>query len=107
MNRITVRNRSAQRAAVVKALAHPSRIMIAEALADGERCVCELTELVGADMSTVSKHLTLMKSVGLIEAEKRGLNVYYRLSCPCFADFLRCVDLITRKQVTALQRIAG
>lgn len=81
--------------------------MIAEALADGERCVCELTELVGADMSTVSKHLTLMKSVGLIEAEKRGLNVYYRLSCPCFADFLRCVDLITRKQVTALQRIAG
>lgn len=81
--------------------------MIAEALADGERCVCELTELVGADMSTVSKHLTLMKSVGLIEAEKRGLNVYYRLSCPCFADFLRCVDLITRNQVTALQRIAG
>jgi ArsR family transcriptional regulator len=102
-----MRNKSVQRAAVVKALAHPSRIMIAEALADGERCVCELTDLVGADMSTVSKHLTLMKSVGLIEAEKRGLNVYYRLSCPCFSDFLRCVDLITRRQATALQRIAG
>lgn len=81
--------------------------MIAEALAEGERCVSELTDFIGADMSTVSKHLTLIKSVGLIEAEKRGLNVYYRLSFPCFPDFLRCVDLITRKQATALRRLAG
>lgn len=81
--------------------------MIAESLAEGERCVCELTELIGADMSTVSKHLALMKSVGLIEAEKRGLNVYYQLSCPCFSDFLRCVDLITRKQASTLRRVAG
>lgn len=101
------RDRSVQRAAVVKALAHPSRIMIAESLADGERCVCELTEVVGADMSTVSKHLALMKSAGLIEAEKRGLNVYYRLSCPCFSDFFRCVDRITRRQANALQRVAS
>ena len=102
-----LRDRSVQRAAVVKALAHPSRLIIAEALTDGERCVCELTDLIGADMSTISKHLALMKAVGLIEADKRGLNVYYRLSCPCFADFLRCVDLITRKQATALQRVAS
>jgi ArsR family transcriptional regulator len=81
--------------------------MIAESLADGERCVCELTEVVGADMSTVSKHLALMKSAGLIEAEKRGLNVYYRLSCPCFSDFFRCVDMITRRQANALQRVAS
>lgn len=107
MNSRLARTRSAQRATVVKALAHPSRLLIAEALADGERCVCELTELIGADMSTVSKHLTLMKAVGLIEADKRGLNVYYHLSCPCFSDFLRCVDLITRKQASTLQRIAG
>jgi DNA-binding transcriptional ArsR family regulator len=107
MNPKTMRNRSAQRAVVVKALAHPSRLMIAEALAGGERCVCELTELIGADMSTASRHLTLMKSVGLIESEKRGLNVYYRLSCPCFSDFLHCVDLITRKQADALQKVAG
>jgi len=107
MNDRILRNRSLQRAAVVKALAHPSRLMIAEALAEGERCVCDLTELVGADMSTVSKHLTLMKSVGIIQAEKRGLKVFYRLSCPCFSDFLRCVDLITRRHVTALQRLAS
>ncbi|MGA7882244.1 MAG: metalloregulator ArsR/SmtB family transcription factor, partial [Terrimicrobiaceae bacterium] len=75
--------RSELRAQVVKALAHPSRIVIAEALIDGEQCVCELTALVGADMSTVSKHLSIMKAAGLVEVEKRGLNVFYRLRCQC------------------------
>lgn len=107
MNPGAARKRSVRRATVVKALAHPSRLIIAETLANGERCVCELSELVGADMSTVSKHLTLMKSVGIVESEKRGLNVHYRLTCPCFSDFLHCVDLITHRQACALQRSAG
>jgi len=99
--------RSELRAQVVKALAHPSRILIAEALIDGEQCVCELTELVGADMSTVSKHLSIMKAAGLVEVEKRGLNVFYRLRCNCLGDFFRCVDSINRGQMVALQRAAA
>jgi DNA-binding transcriptional ArsR family regulator len=91
------RRRIELRAEVIKALAHPSRVLIIEALTDGERCVCELTELVGADISTVSKHLSVMKSAGLIVSEKRGQNQYYRLSCPCFMEFFRCVDLIVRE----------
>jgi ArsR family transcriptional regulator len=83
-----------RRANVIKALAHPSRVLIAEALIEGGRCVCELTELVGADMSTVSKHLSVMKNAGLVEIEKRGLNVYYRLRCRCLIEVFRCVDLI-------------
>ena len=89
------------RANVIKALAHPSRVLIAETLIDGERCVCELTELVGADISTVSKHLSVMKNAGLVEIEKRGLNVYYRLRCPCLMEFFRCVDLIVRNHRSA------
>lgn len=84
----------AQRAEIIKALAHPSRVLIAESLLEGERCVCELQKIVGADMSTVSKHLTLMRRAGLLVSEKRGLNIYYQLACPCFSDFFRCVDLI-------------
>jgi ArsR family transcriptional regulator len=90
------RSKSEIRAGVIKALAHPSRVTIAEALTGGERCVCELTELVGADMSTVSKHLSVMKNSGILEVEKRGLNQYYRLRCPCFTEFFRCVDFIAR-----------
>ena len=96
------RNRRVElRANVIKALAHPSRVLMTEALIDGERCVCELTELVGADISTVSKHLSVMKNDGLVEIEKRGLNVYYRLRCPCLMEFFRCVDLIVHNHRSA------
>ncbi len=85
-------DRHQRRVAIIKALAHPSRLSIAEALQDGEQCVCDLRELVGADLSTVSKHLTVMRAAGLLEMEKRGLNVYYRLKCPCLMNFFECVD---------------
>jgi ArsR family transcriptional regulator len=60
----------------------------------GELCVRELRDLVGADLSTVSKHLTLLRSAGVLVSEKRGLNVYYRLGCDCFGEFLSCVDQV-------------
>lgn len=88
---------SHRRAAVIKALAHPSRLLIADALQNGERCVCDLRELVGADISTVSKHLTVMRQAGLLEMEKRGLNVYYSLRCPCLMSFFQCVDSLAPK----------
>ena len=84
--------RSKRRVSIIKALAHPSRLAIAEALQSGEQCVCDLRELVGADLSTVSKHLTVMREAGLLEMEKRGLNVFYRLKCPCLLSFFEYVD---------------
>lgn len=100
----SAQSRSARRAAVIKALAHPSRLAIAEALEEGERCVCDLTDLVGADMSTVSKHLTVMRAAGLLDAEKRGLKVFYRLRCACLMSFLDCVDDLVPESKTRLKR---
>lgn len=82
----------ARRVEVIKSLAHPSRMLIAETLMSGEKCVCDLQALVGADMSTVSKHLTLMRKAGVLTCEKRGLNIYYSLACTCLGTFLRCLD---------------
>lgn len=99
-----------RRVAVIKALAHPSRLTIAEALQQGEQCVCDLRELVGSDLSTVSKHLTLMRQAGLVEMEKRGLNVYYRLRCPCLLSFLECVDSLApgvSKRIPTKSRMAA
>lgn len=81
-----------RQAAVMKALAHPSRMMIVHALMDNEPCVCELRDLLGQDMSTVSRHLAVLKNAGLVTEDKRGLYVYYRLTVPCIARFLGCVD---------------
>lgn len=95
------RTASKKRAAVIKALAHPSRLLIAEALMEGELCVCDLKELVGADMSTVSKHLAMMREAGVLVSDKRGLNIYYRLACDCLGDFLQCLDKLTPARATA------
>jgi DNA-binding transcriptional ArsR family regulator len=90
----TTRLRLEARARILKALAHPSRLLIVEELARGERCVCELTERVGADISTVSKHLSLLKSAGIVRDEKRGNQVWYELRCPCVLGFFDCVGAV-------------
>jgi ArsR family transcriptional regulator len=79
------------RAKVLKALAHPSRLYMVDVLSHGERCVCELTALVGADMSTVSKHLSVLKSAGIVSDDKRGMQVFYKLKMPCVLRFFDCV----------------
>ena len=82
------------RARVMKALAHPSRLFILDELSRGERCVCELTEMVGADVSTVSKHLTLLKKAGVVLDQRRGQQVFYRLRVPCVLNFFGCVEAV-------------
>jgi len=85
------------RAKVVKAMAHPTRLFIVDELSrSGERCVCELTEMIGADISTVSKHLSLLKAAGIVEDDKRGNMVYYRLGMPCVAQFFECIESVLR-----------
>ena len=79
-------------AKIIKAMAHPSRLFIIEELHKGERCVGELTEMIGAAFSTVSKHLSVLKNAGLLFDEKRGNSIYYTLRCPCVMDFIGCMD---------------
>ncbi len=88
--------RYANRAKVLKAMAHPSRLAMLEALADSEKCVCELQQLVGSDVSTVSKHLSLMKAAGLVEDRKEGLWVHYRLRVPCVLQFMCCIEAVLK-----------
>ena len=83
-----------ERAAVMKALAHPSRLFIVDELSRGERCVLELTELIGADISTVSKHLSRLKKAGIVLDDRRGAQVFYRLRVPCILNFFGCVEAV-------------
>jgi len=87
------------RARVLKALAHPTRLFIADELSRGERCVCELTAMIGADMSTVSRHLTMMKNAGIVDSEKRGAQIWYTLRVPCVLNFFNCVESIIKANV--------
>lgn len=83
-----------RRAAVLKAMGHPSRLAILEAIAAGERCVGELRAVVGSDLSTVSRHLGVLKNAGIIADRKQGLQVFYSLRVPCVLNFFGCVDAV-------------
>ena len=88
------RSRYQAKARMIKALAHPTRLFMVEELANGERCVCELRDMVGVDISTVSKHLSLLKAAGIVADDKRGLQVFYRLKTPCVLGFFDCVEQV-------------
>ena len=84
------------KAAILKALAHPTRLWMAEQLADGERCVCEFVDGLDIDFSTVSKHLSVLKQAGIVEDSKRGKQVFYSLKVPCVLNFMQCVETVIR-----------
>lgn len=80
------------KAAIFKALGHPTRLRIVEKLGDGEQCVCVLLEMFDVDMSTLSRHLSVLKNAGIVVDEKRGKNVFYSLKCPCILSMCECLD---------------
>ena len=82
-------------AEVFKALAHPTRIFIVEQLLKRERCVNELTKMIGVEMPTISKHLSVLKNVGLIASRKESNNVFYRIKQKCVKDTLACTNKLT------------
>jgi len=88
-----------QRAKVFKALGHPSRLRMVESLGAGEKCVCELRELVGSDISTISKHLSILKEAGIVQDARRGTNIYYSLRMRCVTSFLNCVRHFFDQQI--------
>ena len=77
---------------VFKALGHASRLLIVDALAHGERCVADLTELIGCDTSTVSNHLSILRNAGLVADERRGQQVFYRLGASCVTKVFACLE---------------
>ncbi|MDF7800060.1 metalloregulator ArsR/SmtB family transcription factor [Pontiellaceae bacterium B1224] len=84
------------KAKVLKALAHPTRLWMAEQLSAGEMCVCEFVDQVDADFSTISKHLSVMKQAGIVEDDKRGKQVYYKMKVPCVMNFMGCVEAVIK-----------
>lgn len=87
-----------RQARVLKALANESRLLIIDRLSRGECTVSELTALVGSDQSTVSKHLSVLASHGIVDNRREGTSVYYRLLTPCVLEFFSCTNAVLRKR---------
>lgn len=81
-----------KRVQILKAMAHPTRLFILDILKSGPLCVCEINDLIDADVSTISKHLSLLYNAELVSRDKKGLNVFYKLDRPCILEPFSCIE---------------
>jgi ArsR family transcriptional regulator len=87
-----------QQARVLKALANESRLRIVSRLSRGECSVGELTEVVGTDRTTVSKHLAVLRAHGIVDDRREGNVVYYTLLTPCVTSFFSCASQVLKER---------
>ncbi|MFI5167346.1 MAG: ArsR/SmtB family transcription factor [Thermoanaerobaculales bacterium] len=85
----------------LKAMADPMRLRILHVLQDGERCVTDVLAEVGGSQANVSKHLSVLRRVGLVECRREGVNVYYRIEDPAVFAICATVCDSLERQVNA------
>lgn len=88
------------RSEILKALAHPARVLIVHALTGGDRCVGELNALVDIDQSNISRHLAVLKRAGIIADRRDGMRVFYHLKAPCILKALKCAVEVMRNDAS-------
>ncbi len=81
--------------------------MLLDVLNEKEMCVYELTELVGADQSTVSQHIAILKNVGLVAGRKEGSMNYYRVACSCLDGFFSCIESVLKENLKVQRAAIG
>ncbi len=91
---------------ITKALADENRLRMLMALNGGEVCVCQLTEVMGLAMSTVSKHLSILYQAGLVNARKEGRWTYYSLPGKAAPPAVRAGVAWVRRSLAANERVA-
>ncbi len=102
------RERYELRAKIAKALSHPTRLMFLDALKQqGEMCVCDLTELAGADQSTVSKHLAILREAGLVGVRRDRSMSFYSVKCQCLDGFFGCIEAVLNDNLKAQQALVS
>ncbi len=92
---------------VIAAAGHEIRLAILDYLKDGEQCVCDIAEHVGANRSNVSRHLAVMLNAGLVAQRKDGLKMMYSLRTPCILNITKCVSGVLRERALETRQILG
>ena len=87
------------RAGILKALAHPVRVLIVNALSKSDRCVCELNALADIDQSNISRHLAMLKRAGVVSDRRQGMKVFYHLETPCILRAFECAVEVVQADV--------
>lgn len=82
-------------ARIFKALMHPLRIALLEALREGEQCVCQLEERLNMRQAYISQQLAVLRKAGIIADRRGGLNIFYRIAKPEVLDLIDLAHTMT------------
>ena len=95
-----------RKAAILKALGQPTRLKIVELLRDGERCVCEMLPILEEEQANVSKHLSLLRQMGIVEFRKEGVSSYYKIKNKTIFEILDKVENIVQEEILKSAELA-
>lgn len=95
----TISDNAERKSKILKGLAHPVRIAIAEMLDGRELCACEIAERFSIDRTSVSKHLALMTKLEILEVRRDAQNMCYTLKMKCLMSVLQCIDGVIERGV--------
>ena len=84
-----------QRAMELKALSDPNRLVILDQLKDGERCACNILDLLQISQPTLSHHMRILCEAGLVNCRREGKWMHYRLNCDKFRELSRLIEGFT------------
>ena len=89
---------------ILKAMAHPVRLMIIDELSKGDKCVCEFIPMFKLDQSTLSRHLSQLKKAGIITDKKEGTKAIHHLATPCILKVFGCVMNVVKDDLNRKRR---
>ncbi len=93
-------------AELCKALSHPVRLMVVNALRDSESSVSRLAETIGVPVPSLSQHLAVMRQRGIVLTRRRGNEVHYRIANPKMLTAFDSLREALREQLLATQGLA-
>lgn len=82
---------------ILKALSEESRYRIVEVLLNGERCACELPDLIGRTQSNTSMHLAKLSDLGILKSRREGKKIIYSIKDARISDIFKSLDYAEAK----------
>lgn len=89
----------------LRALSHPVRLQIIECLKDGETSVGKISQALGVEQSSLSRHLSILRNLGVFEARQEKTNVYYDLRNHDIFKVLRPIAELLRKKLKRSEKL--
>ena len=90
-----------RQARICKAFAHPGRLQILDLLGQGERGVSELQEALGISKTSISQHLSVLKSAGILTTRREGKQIYCSLAMPEVKEACQLIRRVLQAQIAA------